>query len=196
MPTNDLLHFLRRWFADPARIGAIAPSGRALVHLMTREITPATRRVIELGAGTGVFTRALLARGIHEADLVLVEQDAAFAALLRERFPRAQVLRMDAAGLGDWLRARRLRAGAVVSGLPLLNFAPARVDAILEGAFDGLREDGAFFQFTYGVRCPVPAHALDRLDLRSTRIGFAVRNLPPATVHRIRRRSPGHAGGA
>jgi phospholipid N-methyltransferase len=80
-----------------------------------------------------------------------------------------------------------------------LRNAAARVsydDAILEGAFGGLCDDGAFFQFTYGVRCPVPERTLDRLDLHSTRIGFALRNLSPATVHRIRRRQSGHAGHA
>lgn len=189
MTTRDLLHFLRCWISDPIGIGAIAPSSTALARLITSEITCRSGRVIELGAGTGAFTRALRARGVREANLVLVEQNANFETLLRLRFPLAQVLRMDAAHLGDWARDEPVRAGAVVSGLPLLNLTPAQVSAILAGAFSCLDDQGAFYQFTYGMGCPVPKRFLDELGLEATRIGRALRNLPPAAVYRIRRSS-------
>ncbi|MFC5742331.1 class I SAM-dependent methyltransferase [Dyella tabacisoli] len=188
MTTSDLMYFLRHWFADPARIGAIAPSSAALAQMMTREITCRSGRVIELGAGTGVFTRALLARGVREANLVLVEQNADFALLLRTRFPQARLLRIDAIQLGDWARVEPGCTGAVVSGLPLLNLTAERIMAILTGAFACLTEDGAFYQFTYGLACPIPRALLLRLDLEATRIGYVVRNMPPAAVYRIRRR--------
>ena len=64
----------------------------------------------------------------------------------------------------------------------------ARVRRVLQHAFARLRADGAFYQFTYGFRCPVPARLLDRLGLKATRVGVALRNLPPATIYRIERR--------
>ncbi len=97
---RDTASFLRAWLADPRRVSAITPSGMALARLVTAEITPATGPVLELGAGTGVFTRALLARGVQERDLTLLEYGVDFARLLGERFPRARVLSMDAARLG------------------------------------------------------------------------------------------------
>ena len=60
---NDFLAFFRAWLRDPFRVGAAAPSSRALAAMMTAEITPALGPVIELGPGSGVFTRAILARG-------------------------------------------------------------------------------------------------------------------------------------
>jgi phospholipid N-methyltransferase len=68
----DVLFFLRAWTCHPLRVAAIAPSGTALAELITREIAPTCGAVLELGPGTGVFTRALLARGVREEDLTLV----------------------------------------------------------------------------------------------------------------------------
>ncbi|WP_276199835.1 methyltransferase domain-containing protein [Chelatococcus sp. XZ-Ab1] len=182
---SDLVQFLRAWCADPARVGAVAPSGAALAELITREIGPASAPVIELGPGTGAFTEAILARGVDARDLVLVEYGSDFARLLQARFDRARVLWMDAARLAQVELFDGRPAGAVVSGLPLLNLSPRKVMAILDGAFRHLRPQGAFYQFTYGMRCPVPRTILDRLGLRATHLGRTVRNVPPAAVYRI-----------
>ncbi|MGH8597512.1 MAG: phospholipid methyltransferase, partial [Gammaproteobacteria bacterium] len=60
---TNALTFFRSLIADPRRVAAIAPSSPALANAITAEITPISAPVIELGPGTGVFTRALLARG-------------------------------------------------------------------------------------------------------------------------------------
>jgi phospholipid N-methyltransferase len=62
------------------------------------------------------------------------------------------------------------------------------VIAILDGAFAHLRPDAAFYQFTYGPRCPVRRSILERLGLKAARIGGALANMPPASVYRILRR--------
>ncbi|APO74532.1 ribosomal RNA methyltransferase protein [Rhizobium etli 8C-3] len=187
---SDLIRFFRAWLSDPLRVAAIIPSGVALANAMTREISIATGPVLELGAGTGVFTRGLIARGIPEDQLMLVESGSDFAELLQLRFPRAHTLRIDATRIRDVALSGQEGAGAVVSGLPLLSMPPRKVIAILDGAFSHLRPGGAFCQFTYGPRCPVPRTVLDRLGLKAARIGGTMANLPPASVYRIRRRPP------
>ena len=97
----DRLLFLSLWLRHPFRIAAVSPSGHALAALMTAEVKPEDGPVIELGAGTGVFTRALLARGVREQDLLLVEDNPELAAMLRLRFPAARVVVADAARLGS-----------------------------------------------------------------------------------------------
>lgn len=186
----DVARFFRAWLSDPLRVASIIPSGNALAEAITAEISPACAPVIELGAGTGVFTRALIERGIPEEQLVLVESGADFARLLKTRFPQTQILSTDAARLKDVELFGGRPAGAVVSGLPLLSMPPRKVIAILDGAFRHLRPDGAVYQFTYGPRCPVPRILLDRLGLKAARIGGAWANIPPAAVYRIRRRPP------
>ena len=186
----EQLAFLRSWFRNPWRVGAIAPSSRQLASLITVEITARHAPVIELGAGTGVFARRLVANGFPEDRLALIERDPRFAGMLRERFPRAKVLEIDAMHPAAMTPFGNVAAGAVISGLPLLWLPRRSVMRILRSAFGHLRADGAFYLFTYGVRCPVPAPMLDRFGLSAERIGNCLVNVPPASVYRITRRNP------
>jgi phospholipid N-methyltransferase len=77
-----------------------------------------------------------------------------------------------------------------VSGLPLLNFTPTKVMAILTAAFSKLRDGGSFYQFTYGTQCPLSKAQLDELGLQATCMGRVLLNIPPASVYRITRRKP------
>lgn len=186
----EALGFFQAWLKNPLHVAAIAPSSRSLANLITSEISHNTGPVIELGPGTGAFTRALIARGVRQEDLALIEFGSEFAAALHFHYPRARTLWMDAARLRavDLFDGRA--AGAVVSGLPLLSMPPRKVIAILTGVFRKMEPDGALYQFTYGPRCPVSLRLLDHLGLEAERIGGTLANLPPAAVYRIRRRHP------
>jgi phospholipid N-methyltransferase len=188
---SDLLHFLRSRKSNPEKVGAVVPSGDALARLITKRIDASHAPVIELGAGTGALTRALLARGVDEEDLTLIESGPNFLKMLRERFPRARIVKADAARLAGHELYAPGTVGAVVSGLPLLSMSPRKIMGVLTGAFHYLREDGAFYQFTYGPRCPVPKPILERMGLEAKRVGRTLRNLPPAAVYRITRKKAG-----
>lgn len=157
---------------------------------MMRELPVDARCVVELGAGTGVFTRALLQRGIALRDLLVVELNPEFHAVLCRRFPQLQIINGDARDL----RAIVARAGrahpvdAVVSGLGFLTMPREIQKQILEAVFGVLGEGRSLIQFTYGPRAPIAVDLLDELDLTATRMGFAPLNLPPAFVYRLTRR--------
>lgn len=185
---SDVRMFFRAWTKNPLQVASIIPSGDALSELITSEISSATGPVIELGPGTGVFTRALLDRGVRERDLTLIEFGSDFAVMLQFRFPGARVLWMDAQRLGQLELHEGRSVGAVVSGLPLLSMPPKKVLAILMGGFRHMGENGKFYQFTYGMRCPIPRHLLDRLGLKAVHIGWTPHNMPPASVYRISKR--------
>ncbi|NGN44136.1 phospholipid methyltransferase [Mesorhizobium sp. CGMCC 1.15528] len=187
MPASDTLSFLMAWAAAPLRVASVTPSSPSLAALMTSEIDAATGPVLELGPGTGPFTRALLACGVKEEDLTLIEAGADFAGMLRHRFPEARVFEMDAVGLRHLALFEGPVLGAAISGLPFLSIPPRKTQAILEGVFANLRPGGALYQFTYSWRCPIEQTMLDRLDLEATRIGHTFRNFPPAAVYRISR---------
>ncbi|MGH6861677.1 MAG: class I SAM-dependent methyltransferase [Phyllobacterium sp.] len=155
---------------------------------MTSEIDRSVGGVLELGPGTGVFTRALLGRGIPENQLFLIEQNDGFIDTLKARFPDAAILMGDAARIGKVLPAGR-EIGATISGLPLLSMPTRTVMAVLISSFAQMGERGKFYQFTYGPRCPVPRAVLDRLGLKAVMIGRTMHNMPPASVYRISRRS-------
>lgn len=183
---GDGLTFFGRWLRNPAHIASVAPSGRALAALITREIDGTMGAVLELGSGTGAFVPALLRRGIGEHALTLVERDPALARLLARRYPRAAVLNLDAANVARL--AGDASFGAVVCGLGLRNMRQHEIEAILRASLAVMKPGAAFYLFTYGPRCSVPADSLDRLGLDARRIGATWRNLPPAAVYRISRR--------
>ncbi len=188
MPYSDVLPFFRALIANPLRISAIAPSSKALARAITADVEPGHAPVIELGPGTGIFTHALLANGVPEEKLALIEADPRLATLLGARFPKAHVLNLDAATLaGSRIFPAGEAVGAVVSGLPLLSISATNVAAILQGAFAHMRPDGVFYQFTYRPRCPVPRETLDRLGLAASRLRIVLRNLPPAAVYQFAR---------
>lgn len=181
--STDAFVFFRAWSRKPLRVASVVPSGHALGRLITQELDGDCCSVIELGPGTGVFTRAIVARGVAEQNLVLVETDREFVDMLSRRFPRATLIKGDAAQLGSLDFGGP--AGAVVSGLPLLSMQRSQVEAIMSGAFRHLVPGGSFYQFTYGPRCPIPRTTLRLLGLEGKLVGRALLNFPPASVYRI-----------
>jgi phospholipid N-methyltransferase len=184
---SDNLTFLKRWLRRPLGVASVLPSGRALSRLMTSEISGEDGPVLELGPGTGVFTTALLARGVAEADVTLVECDPHFTRLLRLRYPAARVVNMDASLLVESGLFHERQAGVAISGLPLLSMPQKLVTGILGGVFNSMKEGGYLYQFTYGPKCPVPPAIMTALGLTSVQVGWTPFNLPPASVYRISR---------
>ena len=130
--------------------------------------------VVELGAGTGVVTQALLARGLSPERLLVIEYSAYFADLLRSRFPGASVIQGDAFAFERYLAGERI--SAVVSGVPLLNFPLWRRKALIDRALSVQDSGGRFIQLSYGWKPPI---APGRLELAKTVVW---RNLPPAHI--------------
>jgi len=181
---SNHLRFLRSWAPSPLCEGALAPTGETLADIVTREISAETGPVIELGPGAGAFTRSLLARGVRESDLTLVEYGSEFVVNLQMQFPRAHVLWMDAARLGNVCLHEDVCVGAVVSSLPLSVMATRKVMSILDGAFGCMRRGGAFYQVSHATHCPVPRTILSRLRLKAERMEASA-STPPVTVYRI-----------
>src|SRR5271165_7033245 len=80
--------FFRRWLANPVQMGSVVPSSAALCARIVRQTRRAQdEAVLELGAGTGVISRALLESGVPADRLFVVEIAPAMAAHLRRALP-------------------------------------------------------------------------------------------------------------
>lgn len=184
--------FLRQWLRDPRSIAAIAPSGRELARRIAGAVGRGAKSVIEVGAGTGAVTQALLDSGVPASGLLVIERNAELAALLARRFPGVEVVRRDAFDLeavaAGAESVRPGRVDAVVSGLGLVTIEKGRQRQLLEQAFRVLRPAGRFVQFTYSPVLPVPRETLEQLGLCSRRAAFSLLNLPPASVYVLTRR--------
>lgn len=177
--------FLGSLWRNPSQVGCIAPSSPALAGKIASLVDPASRAVIEIGAGTGSVTRALIERGVAPERLFAVELDPQLAAYLQRQFPLVNVLCGDAARLEELLpRHLQGRVSAVVSSLPLRNMKPEIRVAIATAALKSLMPGGQLIQFTYRLRCPVPS---TNVRVTVERVQRIWNNVPPATVWRFRK---------
>jgi phosphatidylethanolamine/phosphatidyl-N-methylethanolamine N-methyltransferase len=175
------VRFIRSWIEKPLSIGSVTPSSRALARAMAAYVDPnSDGPVIELGPGTGPVTEALVAHGIDQARLILVEFDPTFCRLLRQRYPAANVVQGDAYSLKRVLGSHLVEpASAVVSGLPLFTKPLKTRLKLLYEAFALMAPQAPFVQFTYATVPPIPK-ALDRVRAEaSERIWM---NIPPARI--------------
>jgi phosphatidylethanolamine/phosphatidyl-N-methylethanolamine N-methyltransferase len=183
--------FLLQWLKNPLRVSSVTPSGHQLASMMANAMPANACRVVELGAGTGAITGALLGRGVAPANLLIVEMNAVLHDLLRRSFPLAQVVCGDATQLETMVAGSHAFAArpvdAVVSSLGLLAMPKSVQHDILAAAFAVLRPGGVFVQYTYGLSMPLADEVREQLGLRCERIGCAWRNLPPARVFVYRR---------
>ncbi|WP_244497775.1 class I SAM-dependent methyltransferase [Aureimonas sp. AU40] len=188
-------HFLREWLRRPLKVGAVSPSSRALADRMASFVMLPGENgvVVELGPGTGVVTRALLAHGVEADRLACLEYAPEFCALLKALFPAVHVMRGDAyrpgADLDAWLDGRPL--AAVVSSLPLMARPEEERTVALRGWLDRLPVGAPFVQFTYSPALPVRP---ERVDARVEISPWVKLNIPPARVVVYRRGCPALAG--
>lgn len=184
--------FFRQWLKNPRGVAAISPSSQQLARQMMSELPRGARRVIELGGGTGVFTRALLGHGIAPADLLVLELNEELHQHLQRHFPQVHVACADARDLANVAIAHGFHgetpADAIVSGLGLLSMPRQTQRDILGAAFDCLQPQGRFVQFTYGPANPVAREVIEDLGLNARRGSFTWWNVPPATVYVYSRR--------
>ncbi len=178
---DDEVRFLRSWIEKPLHMGAVMPSGRVLARTMAQYVDiDSDAPVIELGPGTGAITNALIAQGVDQKRLVLVEYNPGFCALLRDRYPQATVVQGDAYALRDSLwNVLSAPASAVVSGLPLVTKPMLTRLKLIRDAFVAMSPGSPFVQFTYSVAPPIPKSLPGVSTEASERIWM---NLPPARV--------------
>ena len=184
---DDEVRFLRSWIEKPLHMGAVMPSGKLLARTMANYVDPkSTGPVVELGPGTGAITQALVAIGVDQKRLVLIEYNPAFCVLLRDRYPQATVVQGDAYSLRDTLfDVLQEPASAVVSGLPLVTKPMLTRLKLMRDAFTALAPAAPFIQFTYSVAPPIPKSLPGVTTEASERIWM---NLPPARVWVYRKR--------
>ncbi len=188
-PVMDRLNFLSLWVRRPQSMGAIAPSSHCLAAAIAREIDnnlPGV--VVELGAGTGSITTALIENASDPSQIVVVECEASLCRLLRARFPQIRVIRGDARELERLIGSAEIGpVKAVVSGLPLLNMAKQDRSEIIDQCYAIMPLEGVMVQFTYGSVAPVPRAVARQSGIAGERAGWVLRNLPPAAIWRYSR---------
>ena len=189
-PISNPLPFVRGWLRDPVGVGLPFPSSGATARRLARAAfdaaIPRAGPVLELGAGTGAVTEALIECRCPADRIVAVERDVELCRALERRFPGLQVIQGDALEVGTVLRNAGLSSVCVVvSGLPMRAIPSDAAGRCYSEAFEAMPPDGAIIQYTYGLRPPVDPR-VTRPALEATFVGREWRNFPPMGIWRYR----------
>jgi phosphatidylethanolamine/phosphatidyl-N-methylethanolamine N-methyltransferase len=179
--------FFRHWLRHPLEIGAFLPSSAAVGRAMAKAVAfDRLGMILELGGGTGAVTASLLEAGCSPERLIVVEREAALAAMLRRRFERLQIVEADACTIDSVLAERGItKLAAVVSSLPIKWFPIASQRTVIAPCLDLAGKDGSFVQLTNALVSPV---AMSALDLDGIEVARVWSQFPPVQIWRYRRR--------
>ncbi|MBL9174548.1 MAG: hypothetical protein JNL10_13510 [Verrucomicrobiales bacterium] len=183
------LLFIRDVARNPVRMGAIAPSGRQLARAIVAaaQVAPGDV-VIELGGGSGSFTRELVARH-PENPLTVFELSADLAAGLRREFPSVRVV---AAPVEDFPKVAPSlgisRVDRIISGLPWALWGEARQAAVLDALTPYLAPTARLVTFHYLHsrslgRVSITQRLLRERFARVTHSAPVWANMPPAYLN-------------
>lgn len=159
-------------------MGSLCPSSRFLAHHMANALTEFALRgsVVELGAGTGPVTAALIERGVEPSKLFVVELSEELATGLATRFPQANVLCRSADDIFSVVGGEN---SAVVSSLPFRSLPEEVCRSIMAEVDRVLSPGGLYIQFTYALFGELPYAPLGYKKVGTT---LALLNIPPAKV--------------
>lgn len=170
------------------------PSSPALARAMVRGLeVRADEAVVELGPGTGAFTRAILGLLPDRARYLGVELNPRFVAHLRRRFPADEHPGADfvEGSAEDAARhhadAALPTARAVLCGLPFASLPASVQDGVVASLDQLLAAGGEFrtFQYVHAYRLPAARRFRARMDGvfgPGKRSRPVLMNVPPAFV--------------
>ncbi|RWM96629.1 MAG: methyltransferase domain-containing protein [Mesorhizobium sp.] len=183
---DDELKFFKGWIDKPKAVGSIVPTSSITARKMASVVNPMSGLpVLEVGPGTGVITRAILARGVKPENLYAVEYSPDFVRHLRQLYPGVNVIEGDAFNLDATLGDKSgLTFDSVISGVPLLNFPVEQRVAYVESLLDRIPTGQPVVQLTYGPLSPIPP---GRGDYTVEHFHFVIRNIPPTQLWIYRR---------
>ena len=164
-------------------MGAVLPTSRRAVRATLDLVALEDARcIVEMGAGTGPYTREIVKRLHPDARFIAFEIDPELAAwLVRDNpDPRLQVANDSAERMGSYLDGRR--ADVVVSAIPFTSLPPRERENLLRAARANLAEDGTLLVLQYS---PFMQGQLERV-FASVERRVAPLNVPPAFLFACR----------
>lgn len=182
MLDNENVVFFKSLLKAPLKTGAFFPSSKNLANSISNfvSIPEPGEYVIELGAGTGRLTAALLERDIPSSQLIILEMQPSLAQFLRKAFPLVTIIEGNATDLLNVLPEKVVgNIKTIVSGIPMVNLRFHEQQQIVTAIKSVMKTNGSLLQFTYRPGSPLPS---SKLALSQRYLGHVLLNMPPAAI--------------
>lgn len=179
----DRVVFLREFLRHPHQVASIIPSSRFLERrVVALAGVRLARTVVELGAGTGGTTRAILRELPQQGRLLVIEINPKFCALLRRIPDHRLIVRCGCAKeLRSAIASQELTApDAVISGIPFSTISDKAGAQIVETVSTVLGPGGRFVAYQVSRQ----VDDLTRPLLGPARVEVELFNIPPMRLYR------------
>lgn len=180
---KNSLRFSLNFLRNPLRNASIVPSSAAATRAMLQGIDfSAVASVVELGPGTGVFTREIVKRCRPDTKLLLIELEESYVRILRREFgARVMIEQANAHRLDELLAKHDIqKVSLIVSGLPV-SLPESMAEELLLSIKAHTTRGTIFRFFTYNP--PFMRRAYKNLPVR--KIALVLKNFPPLWVYGI-----------
>lgn len=185
---GDRFAFFREFLKHPQQVASIVPSSRFLERRVVEiaDVQSAST-LVELGAGTGGMTRALLATMPRDARLLSVEINPRFRTSLERIGDSRLVAHTGSAGeLQEAISLHGLAAPEVViSGIPFSKMNRDAGARILKTISTALSPGGRFVAYQLHSR----VESLCRPLMGPAQVELELRNIPPLRIYRWQKQS-------
>ncbi|WP_242144262.1 MULTISPECIES: class I SAM-dependent methyltransferase [unclassified Bacillus cereus group] len=184
--------FLTEFVKHPKNVGAIAPSSNRLAKKMVGTINfEEAKYILELGPGTGAFTKEIIKRKKEHTIFILIEINEVFYENLQKQFKNDSnvfVIHGSAENIKKYIKELQIeKVDYILSGLPFTSLPIDVSSRILSSVMESLREDGEFITFQYSLaKKAFIQHFFQEISFKKVWL-----NLPPAHVFNCRKRMRG-----
>ena len=176
--------FFKAFFTSRKVTGSVVPSSRFLTKKMLETVDfKSARCIIELGPGTGVFTREILDQMSNECHLFVFELNEIFVNNLNESITDDRVhIILDSAEHMDYHLHKNgfQEVDYIISSLPLTTIPLEIREAILSASYNSLKKGGEFIQFQYSLHQKKNLRKL----FKQVDVSYTPLNFPPAFIYR------------
>lgn len=181
--------FFKQWLKSPLNKGSFAPISMKLATKAAQQLQiNENTTIVEIGAGTGRLTRAILAQGANIDKLAMIEIDPLMCTFLKQSLKNLyhpttelKVIEGDASNLAEIIpKAWAGKVDYVFSAIPLLNLDEWIREKIIQAALDILNPvTGSILHISYSPISPIRFMSGEILQKRVVSLWG---NVPPGFV--------------
>ena len=185
---QDNLLFFSKFFRHGTTIASIWPSSKALSNATIKQVNwDKAKVIVELGAGTGPITEAIIKKLKPHTTFIAIERDHDFARILQERFAglkNVHIVQADVRDLDGVMKKFKVReVDAFVSGLATPSLPLAVRKRMLVSVRRYLVEGGVFSNIT---EVPFYYWRYYKKFFKDVSFDFVAINMPPGGVYHCR----------